>query len=72
MNKFSIDSNKFLFDPAKPKIGHNLHVRKISSLVSMARKDQKQCQTSIFDLTVSKIRQEQKIPQCALSHHLMK
>ena len=52
----AMESNAFLFEPIKPKINHNQFGQaqvtytyvQISSLVSMARKDQKQWIKSVF------------------------
>ena len=55
-NKFTMDSNTFLFDTVKPEIVHIfLYARTISSLVRMARKDPKTIPNQFFDLKVSKI-----------------
>ena len=62
-NKPKMDSDTLLFDPVKPKISHSQVFQsqflstyvQSSSPVSMELKEQKKHQTSIFDLTVSKI-----------------
>ena len=54
--KFVVDTNKFVFDPVNPKIGHSWFVRdqfsskymQSSIPVSMARKDQKHCIKPLF------------------------
>ena len=52
-----MDSNIFLFGAFKKKRAiSSVCVRIRSSLGSIFLKDRKQCQTSIFDLTVTKTR----------------
>ena len=70
-----MDLDTFFFYNNFPKIGHSqfgqVQVASIyepSSIpVSMDHKDQKQCQASIFDLTVSKKNKNMKSPKAPTS-----